>query len=253
MFEFIKNLVVKLLKVPPEPENPMGDAKCIKVFRPSIRYFKYTIALLMLRSAGGFTVAIGIYLWILFSDKAHSSQVSVMIVNVLALLAAVILIIKFIVSLMILRLDYEMRWYKVSDRALRIREGIVRVKELTMAFANIQNLSISQGPIQRLLNIADLKVECAGGGVKIDNQGNTRDDNHIAFFKGIDNAAEIKELLVERLRKFRDSGLGMDHEEEHHENVPPPLPVESDIVKLLSAIRDEAKAFRAAAETVKTN
>ena len=249
MFEMIKNLVVKLLKVPPEPENPMGDAKCIKVFRPSIRYFKYTIALLIIKSAGGFIVALGIYLWILFSEKSGSNPASILIVNTLAVLAAVILVLKFIVNLTILRLDYEMRWYKVSDKALRIREGIVRVKELTMAFVNIQNLSISQGPIQRLLNIADLKVECAGGGVKLDNQGNSREDNHIAFFKGIDNAPEIKELLLERLRKFRDSGLG--HDDNHNEAAESPAPAESDVVKLLSAIRDEAHSFRLSAEQVK--
>lgn len=252
MFEFFKELVIKLFKVPPEPENPMGDAKCIKVFRPSINYFKYTIALLILRSAGGFVVALGIYLWILFSENARTNPVSITIVNVLALTAAGLLVIKFIVNIMILRLDYEMRWYKVSDRALRIREGILKVKELTMAFANIQNLSVSQGPIQRMLGIADLKVECAGGGVKLDNQGNARDDNHIAFFKGIDNAPEIKQLLVERLKKFKDSGLGMDHEE-HHEDAASPTPETSDILSLLAAIRDEAKAFRSAAETVKTN
>lgn len=252
MFELIKNIVVKLLKVPPEPENPMGDAKCIKVFRPSIRYLQYTIALLVLKSAGGFAVTLGVYLWILYAEKAQMKPESVLFVHIFAIVAATVIIIKFLVTLTILRLDYEMRWYKVSDRALRIREGIVRVKELTMAFANIQNLSVSQGPIQRLLKIADLKVECAGGGIKLDNQGKARDDNHIAFFRGIDNAPEIKQLLVERLKKFKDSGLGMDHDENPQETTAPsPVPATSDIVTLLASIRDEARAFRKSAELLR--
>ncbi|HET7537279.1 MAG TPA: hypothetical protein VFJ90_12545, partial [Candidatus Didemnitutus sp.] len=35
------------------------------------------------------------------------------------------------------RLDYEMRWYMVTDRSLRIRHGVWRVSESTMSFANI--------------------------------------------------------------------------------------------------------------------
>ncbi|OGV33422.1 MAG: hypothetical protein A2020_07665 [Lentisphaerae bacterium GWF2_45_14] len=247
MFEIIKNLVIKLLRIPPEPENPMGDSKCIKVFRPSIRYFNYTIALLILKSAVGFITAVIVYLAIILSGT-HNNPTSLAIVNILAAIALIILILKFLISLVILRLDYEMRWYKVSDKALRIREGIVRVKELTMAFANIQNLSISQGPVQRMLKIADLKVECAGGGISLEKQESRPENNHIAYFKGIDNAAEIKELLVERLRKFRDSGLGMDHEELHHQASSTTLPPQSDVIKLLLAIRDEAHAFRQSAQ-----
>lgn len=35
------------------------------------------------------------------------------------------------------RLDYELRWCIVTDRSLRIREGIASVRESTMTFANI--------------------------------------------------------------------------------------------------------------------
>src|SRR5207249_3022813 len=66
--------------------------------------------------------------------------------------------------LAVLRLDYEKRWYVVTDRSLRIREGVVKVREMTVNFANIQNISISQGPLQRILGIADLRVDTAGGG-----------------------------------------------------------------------------------------
>ena len=63
-----------------------------------------------------------------------------------------------------LRLNYEMRWYKVTDRSLRIRAGVWNVHEMTMTFANVQNISITQGPLERLFGISDVRVETAGGG-----------------------------------------------------------------------------------------
>ena len=48
-------------------------------------------------------------------------------------------------SFAVLRLDYEKRWYIVTDRSLRIREGVLNVREMTVMFANIQNVSVMQG------------------------------------------------------------------------------------------------------------
>ena len=104
-----------------------------------------------------------------------------------------------------------MRWYKISDRSLRIREGVVFVREMTMTFANIQNISISQGPIQRFFKIADLKVETAGGGgaVKPDSSSqNPVFSMHIGVFKGIENQDEVRDMMLARLKKLRDTGLG---------------------------------------------
>jgi membrane protein YdbS with pleckstrin-like domain len=61
-----------------------------------------------------------------------------------------------LVSYVTIRLDYEFRWYKTTHRSLRIREGVWLVREMTMTYANIQDISVSQGPLQRLFGIADL-------------------------------------------------------------------------------------------------
>src|SRR5690606_18212304 len=127
-------------------------------------------------------------------------------------------------SLMVLRLDYEMRWYKVTDRSLRIREGVWHVREMTMTFANIQNIEITQGPIQRALGIADLKVQTAGGGGVQEAQGQQQGvmfNMHIGYFRGVDNAEEILALMQERLRKQRGSGLGDLEDEAEEEETPP--------------------------------
>src|SRR5258708_3086649 len=64
----------------------------------------------------------------------------------------------------IVRLDYEFRWYVVTDRSLRIRQGIVTFEETTLTFANVQNAEILQGPIERAFGFANVLVETAGGG-----------------------------------------------------------------------------------------
>ncbi|MDP3068781.1 MAG: PH domain-containing protein [Opitutaceae bacterium] len=105
------------------------------------------------------------------------------------------------------RLDYELRWYVVTDRSLRIRAGVVAVQESTLSFANIQQVEVSQGPLQRLLGLADVRVQSAGGGQT--QEGKDGDDSlHTAVFHGVDNATEIRDLILNRLRRFRETGLG---------------------------------------------
>ncbi len=107
------------------------------------------------------------------------------------------------------RLDYELRWYAVTDRSLRIRAGIVAVQESTLSFANLQQVVISQGPLQRLLGLADVRVQSAGGGGGDSHASRGPGDSlHTAVFHAVDNAPEIRDLILDRLRRFRETGLG---------------------------------------------
>jgi membrane protein YdbS with pleckstrin-like domain len=154
------------------------------------------------------------------------------------------------------RLDFEMRWYVVTDRSLRIRTGVWSVQEITMSFANLQQVEVSQGPLQRLLGLADLKVQSAGGGDVPAGKHGHADSLHIGYFHGVDNAHEIRDLIQERLRRFRDSGLGDPEEvgrrvpsppERGAESAPYPLSATDDDV--LAAARElaaEARALRTA-------
>jgi uncharacterized membrane protein YdbT with pleckstrin-like domain len=144
-------------------------------------------------------------------------------------------------ALAIVRLDFEKRWYIVTDRSLRIREGIINVREMTVNFANIQNISISQGPIQRLLAITDLRVDTAGGGggAQEHSRNQPRENLHTAFFRGVNNASEVRALIQDRIRHLKDSGLG-DHEE-----LASPATIASPpgILLVLREIQAEAVAF----------
>ena len=148
------------------------------------------------------------------------------------------------------RLDFEMRWYVVTDRSLRIRTGVWSVQESTMSFANLQQVEVSQGPLQRLLGLADVKVQSAGGS---DNpHGKPQDDLHTGYFHGVDNAHEIRDLIQDRLRRYRDSGLGDPEEARRAVTGAAPVSAEAaasidaDVLAAARELATEARALRVA-------
>ncbi len=162
--------------------------------------------------------------------------------------ALAVFFLQALVTYALLRLDFEMRWYMVTDRSLRIRSGTWNVQETTMSFANLQQVVLSQGPLQRLLGLADLRVESAGGGAGLaDQQHGPSDSMHTAFFHGVDNAAEVRDLILERLRHFRAAGLG--DPEDSHAIAPPGAPSADPqqphpALSAARAILAEARALR---------
>jgi membrane protein YdbS with pleckstrin-like domain len=213
MGDAFRRLCERWLRIPPDPKPPPGDEASTRLFRAAPNFYKYLLVLWALHSV----LAIGFVTWIsigpiigmvVMVKKGQSAGWLLLLIPGLFLLLVAAL---RLFALGILRLDYEKRWYIVTDRSLRVREGIVTVREMTVTFANIQNISISQGPIQRLLGIADLRVDTAGGATmrsgKQPGQG-----MHTAWFRGVDNVNEVRELIQQRLRLWKDSGLG-DHEE----------------------------------------
>ena len=160
-------------------------------------------------------------------------------------------ILLFIVQLPVtfaaVRLDFEMHWYIVTDRSLRIRTGLFRLQESTMSFDNLQQVEVKQGPLQRLLGLADVHVQSAGGGG--DHQPGQRGDSlHTGIFHSVNNANEIRDLILDRLRQFRQAGLG-DPDDHHHP--PPGAPAhaaesDGDAIAAAHEVLAEARALRAA-------
>ena len=137
------------------------------------------------------------------------------------------------------RLEYEMRWYIVTDRSLRIREGILSVREMTLTFANVQNISVHQGPLQRVLGIADVVVRTAGGGSS-EASGHGKHPGpsmHEGRLRAVNNAETVRDLILDRLRRFRDSGLG--DPDDHR-------PAQASTLSAALALRDAARTLTAA-------
>ncbi|MBM3785760.1 MAG: PH domain-containing protein [Acidobacteria bacterium] len=202
MHEIVKSWLLRFLRVPPQPQPPEGTPESIQIFRAGRNYYKWILAQFLLgRAALGFVLAL-MFVLPLFSKKEPSPAAAAVYASAVAFsvfaFAAIVT-----AGYFRLRLDYEMRWYIVTDRSLRTRCGIWSVRELTMTFANIQEIRVNVGPLQRVFGLGDVVVTSAGGGGS--EQLGTA---NIARFAGVDNANEIRDLMTERLRRYKDTGLG---------------------------------------------
>lgn len=147
------------------------------------------------------------------------------------------------------RLDYEMRWYMVTDRSMRLRHGVWKITETTMSFANVQQVTVTQGPLQRLLGLANVKVQSAGGGggkEEYHEYQHHGEDMHVGLFQSVTNATEIRDLILERLRLFRATGLGDPDEARPSAAAPRVDAAAHDTLAAARELLAEARALRAA-------
>jgi uncharacterized membrane protein YdbT with pleckstrin-like domain len=217
MTDAFESWVCRLLRVPPEPAAPPGEAGSIRQFRASLNFFRLRILSWFFGQAAALVGLIGGVIAIRFMIEPGPVR------NVLAffeVVAAVAFVLQVPFTFAVTRLDYRMRWYMVTDRSLRIREGVMTVDEKTVTFANIQNLQVRQGPLQRILGIADVEVTTAGGGGsegrKKSSENSFAKDMHTAYFRGVENAEAIRDIIMARLRAHRGSGLGDPDDEHEH-------------------------------------
>lgn len=207
MYEAVKRLLLRICSVPHEPDPPQGSPGSLVVFRAAQPYFHYRLVVWALSQISwlvGLASAWLVPLVIAYDEDAPAwlSRPFYALAGLLTLLWALNVAFGYAAQ----RLDYELRWYMVTDRSLRIREGLMVVKEATFTFANVQNISVQQGPLQRYFGISDLRVQTAGGGGSPSH--NTAHALHIGMLCGLDNAEQIRELMLERLREQGDAGLG---------------------------------------------
>ena len=186
MSDGLKSRVLRLLRVPAEPQPPFGEEGSVRIFRASNHFYHLNLLRWGLRQVA---VVAGILFALMALNgtgdsrkplqqladvpQAHNETAGTerpdfvedlangtfflspdrlfALFHLVESLGLLLFVLQLPVTLMLVRLDYELRWYIVTDRSLRIREGIVRINELTLAFANVQDVSIQQNPIQRLL------------------------------------------------------------------------------------------------------
>jgi membrane protein YdbS with pleckstrin-like domain len=239
MLERLRDAVLDLMKVPPEPEPPAGDATSVRVFRASPNYYRYKRWVWAIGQAGALIGLVGSLVAIYFATQAVDEPLFTTVMGIVEGLAWAVYVIQLPVSLAIMRLDYELRWYILSDRALRIREGILVVKEQTMTFANVQQVGIRQGPLQRLLGISDVHVTSAGGASKATEvQSGSSSSGHEGFFRGVDNAAEIRDAIRRRVQLHRDAGLGDPDDAAGPDEGPAALIAANDLLEEMRALRN---------------
>ena len=129
MYNFIAELCERVLRIPPPPEAPPGDEATTRSFRAAPNFFKYLLFTWAIKTIGA---AAGLILWfvivmpqlIQFAQKKGwgAWTFALEVVEVIGLIGTI----GFCVySWFMVRLDFDKRWYLVTDRSLRVREGIV--------------------------------------------------------------------------------------------------------------------------------
>lgn len=245
IYRGVWEVLAGVFKVPTEPPRlPCGPGVEAEIFQPSknfLRYLKFWFWLLI-----WIPDLLILFLWIVVLT------VSVPLGVVLTVPALLLAIVPDIVVYVALHLRYDTTWYAMSDRSLRIRRGIWVINEVTITFENIQNVTVSQGPLQRLYGIADVVVQTAGGGSSLPQTGGQ--SSHVALIEGVADAAGIRDRILQRVRKSTGAGLGderhVEGSELHTGDTPPhlgrgPAPSWSPAhVLALREIRDGLRALR---------
>jgi len=248
LYNQLKGLVLALLRCPSEPpEPPTGSHDSVQVFRAAPAYLRYRILMMWVGLVPVLLIETVVAVVLLVSQP------------VLGLLAAIAILMfavgKTVFFYVVTRLDYEMRFYLITDRSLRIREGVIEVREVTLTFENIQNMRIEQGPVQRIFGLYDLVVDTAGRGAASSPEGPGHGSAlNQAVFRGIGRPAELRDLIRTYLRHLGTSGLG-DHDDRGYAegdgaaSVPGAVPLLStESLSVLRAIRTEVAAWRREAE-----
>lgn len=236
MAEILRRLLLRILRVPERPQPPAGDSGSVLTFRAARRYFHYRASLWGLRQLGTLIALVVGTVFYQTITRQIPELTRFSSWGVLELFAWLAFVVQLPVSFALMRLDFEMRWYLLADRSLRIRDGMFVVRELTMSYANIQNISIRRNPLQRIFGLATVAVRAAGGGSGKTEQGGIGQHTHEALFEGVDNADEIRDILRDRIRRHRDSGLGDPDDVHVHE----PEPAGQDAVSATRAGSAEA-------------
>jgi membrane protein YdbS with pleckstrin-like domain len=192
--------VVRWFRVPEGPPTiPGGGGDAARSFRPAegfLRYLKFYFWIALVLIDGMIFVG-----WLVVALTWPVAG------TLLALPALVVAVVPDVLAYIAIHLRYDTTWYVVSDRSMRIRRGIWLLHETTITYENIQNIRVTQGPLQRVYGIGNVLVETAGGG-SAGKEGGGAALMHRGLIEGVDNASEIRDLILSRLRKTRTAGLG---------------------------------------------
>jgi uncharacterized membrane protein YdbT with pleckstrin-like domain len=242
MYNAFRTFCERLLRIPADPHTPPGDEVSTQIYRAAANYYKYRLVIWALTSFVHILTPLIVIIVLVIAAILRKDDSFVWAAVLAPFLALSILAALF--HLAVIRLDYEKRWYIITDRSLRVREGVLGIREMTVTFANIQNISIEQGPVQRLLSIADLRVDTAGGGGSNTAHHQHGTNLHTAWFRGIDNANQVRELIQHRLRQWKDAGLG-DHDDAGHA-AHVPATTSAYFLEALREVHAEAQSLRRA-------
>ena len=204
MYDGIWGVLAGLFRVPREPpELPSLDGREPEKFKPSPRYLAMQ--------------KFFFWLWlVIFDGVILTVWLVIMGVQPIAgglLLLPMIALITCpgIVAFVAMYLRYDTMWYVMNERSIRIRRGIWIIHETTITFENIQNVTVSQGPVQRYFGVASVVIQTAGGGGGGGHPAHGGGITHMGLIEGVADAPRLRDLFLAKMRVSRGAGLGDDH------------------------------------------
>jgi hypothetical protein len=268
----LRTRALRWLRVSERPTPPVGAGPSLTVFRASPRYLhlrRLRWALAQLGGLVGIIVSLAFFgvIDLPFLPTVVSSEITGLLARMdagiggfsqtllgirigggqilffLETVAILGYLAQLVFSGLLVGLHWETHWYMVSDESLRIREGLVRLREQTMTVANIQNMKIRQDPIQRFLGLAELEVHTAGGGSKGEDEKSGKTNLHVGHFSGLADAWTLRDRLRDALARHRASGLG-DPDDRASGGDRQPVSSETELGLAADALLAEARHLR---------
>ncbi len=126
---------------------------------------------------------------------------------------------------------YRSLEYIIDNDDVKMKEGVFWRKRVTVPYPKITNVDVTQGPVQRMLNIGIIHIQTAGAGGA---QGAQAELTLV----GIRDLEGLKDTIMERFRGYNTSNAGEVKKEVTDES-------NSDILR---HILSELKAIREALE-----
>ena len=74
---------------------------------------------------------------------------------------------------------------------------------MTLSYANVQNIEVNQGPLERIFGFKSLTISTAGADTTPG-----KENSHLVTLVGLQDADELRALILGMLKNQRDSGLG---------------------------------------------
>ncbi|MFZ5439467.1 MAG: PH domain-containing protein [Myxococcota bacterium] len=225
LLRLLKPLFLPLLKLDFTPPHLPEGSSLVRSLKPSERWLAYR------------------YLQTLFGFLNQFIGTGIAVIALVAklgkwglLIAAVVFALQcFAIGLALVttRVDFELRHYLVGDRSLRVAQGAWKREEVTLSYANVQNLEVTQGPLERLFGFKSLIISTAGADTTPG-----AENSHLVTLMGLEDADELRALILGMLRQQKDAGLGE----------PQSLPGGTGLsIDRLMEIRDAALSLRDAA------
>ncbi|MEW5740851.1 MAG: PH domain-containing protein [Myxococcota bacterium] len=239
LLNLLRPIFLPLLKLKLEPPHLPEGSSLVRHLRPSPSWLAYRYLQTLFGLLNQF-IGVGVMAVILIM-RLEGTGVA------LAVLLGVVELFVIGLALVTTRVDYDLRHYLVGDRSLRVAQGAWRREEATLSYANVQNIEVLQGPLERLFGFKSLIVSTAGSDAS---PQDPTSNSHLVTMVGLENADELRELILGMLRQHKDSGLG-------EPTVPRPAGLSParlrEVRDAALALRDAVRARSAAHRTTTQN